>query len=165
VISDRDGVVPHAIKPVNNILAAVTPGRTWSRTDAQMDSTTCEEEVLCDLTARLTTADDKHGTRWKGVRMSVIACINLDDFTGKAWSIDMTAGDVITTRCNHNVVRKYFAFRSKQPVTVAVVHETLNCHAFSQIRADKRCKTLQIRNDLRFDHKPIGIRAVVREIG
>jgi hypothetical protein len=74
--------------------------------------------------------------------MSVIACINLDDVTGKAWSINMTAGYVIATRCNDNVFRKYFAFRSKEPVTIAVMHETLNCHAFSQIRADKRCKTL-----------------------
>ena len=71
------GVIAHAIQPIHNVFTAITTRRSRGSTHAQMHGTTCQVEILSDLTTRLAIADDQHGTIRECLGVAVGPCIQL----------------------------------------------------------------------------------------
>ncbi len=166
VLVHRQVVIAHQVQPLDHVLAAITPGHARSIANAEMDLAAGEMQVLGDLAAGLSAADNQHRAFGQRLRVAVFGRMGLHDVSGQALRTAGDDRDLIAARGDHHLVGDVEPIgHVEREAVLSVAAQAFDRDPLQQRRVERGNERVDVVDDLIAQHEAVRIGALVREAG
>jgi len=165
VLRDGEIVVAERVEPPHDVATAVAARGPWCGTDAQVHAPAGEVQILGELRAGLTGADDEHvaaGQR-RGVR--VRRRMDVRDVVVEALGEARQRREMVAADRNDDRRGVPDASRRRHDEPAVFVGEVRHLDAFAHRRRERRSIRLDVLHDLVLHHEAVGIVARIGKAG